>query len=87
MITVFYGAFTPERFYAEIVSEESAPTLLPRPAAEGGTEGAKLWVVDPLDSTSSYIYRTGPQFPSVMIARPVASFALRNNFRPSSSIP
>ncbi len=44
-----------------ILSEELSP--------EAAVSGApRLWVVDPLDGTSAYLFRAGPELPSVMVA-------------------
>lgn len=44
-----------------ILSEELSPEL------EG--ESDDIWIVDPLDGTSAFLFRTGPAFSSVLIAR------------------
>jgi len=46
----------------KIVSEESAPGVL------GPDRSASTWVLDPLDATSAFIFRTNPAHPAVMIA-------------------
>jgi fructose-1,6-bisphosphatase/inositol monophosphatase family enzyme len=43
-----------------IVSEELSPNVDPN--------HTKYWVVDPLDGTSAYLFRTSPDMPSVLIA-------------------
>lgn len=44
-----------------ILSEELSPDL------ENGSDN--LWIVDPLDGTSSFLFKTGPGFSSVLIAQ------------------
>lgn len=44
-----------------IVSEELNP--------EANDENQDMWIVDPLDGTTAYLMKAGPQFPSVLVAR------------------
>lgn len=44
-----------------IISEELNP--------DAGDESTDCWVVDPLDGTTAYLMKAGPQFSSVLIAR------------------
>ncbi|MEC9091618.1 MAG: inositol monophosphatase [Planctomycetota bacterium] len=44
-----------------ILSEELSP--------EVHTDPNNLWIVDPLDGTSAFLFQTGPHFSSVLIAR------------------
>lgn len=51
-----------------LITEEISPDTAPPTDS--------FWVVDPLDATSSYLYRTGSDVPSVMIARCEAGVTL-----------
>ena len=44
-----------------ILSEELSPDLT--------TSSDNLWIVDPLDGTSAFLFKTGPHFSSVLIAQ------------------
>ncbi|MEM9410816.1 MAG: inositol monophosphatase family protein [Planctomycetota bacterium] len=44
-----------------IVSEELNP--------DAQDESQDMWIVDPLDGTTAYLMKAGPQFPSVLIAK------------------
>lgn len=44
------------------------PILSEESSARHPLDADKLWVVDPLDGTSSFLFRTNPQHPSVMAA-------------------
>lgn len=44
-----------------ILSEELSPELT--------TSSDSLWIVDPLDGTSAFLFKTGPHFSSVLIAQ------------------
>lgn len=44
-----------------IVSEELNPAT--------NDEAQDMWIVDPLDGTTAYLQKAGPQFPSVLIAK------------------
>lgn len=47
-------------FTASILSEESDPSMV------AGSE--RMWLVDPLDGTSAFLFRVGNPFPSVLVA-------------------
>ena len=46
-----------------VVSEELNPQV--------SDENQDMWIVDPLDATTAYLMKAGPQFPSVLIAKRV----------------